>query len=204
MSLISELNCPVRDDYCIMTWLEKYKAINTHTSESPTVTECSIPKGTDKADSWKTETLGFKMFVRHIPWQVWVDLQTSLPTFLENPPLRLKECHITWTGVAYFKKKEEMQYIKLLLLEAISAFNRNNCNWVYCIHVPGHDPLIFSFLSFILFDLVGVLWPQLSKVLKPVHWAGRVPFPPVSLQRQVVCLLLQPVFMFSSQWRACK
>ena len=39
---------------------------------------------------------------------------------------------------------------------------------------------------------------QLSKVLKVVCWAGSVPFPPVSLQRQVVCLLLQPVFMFSS------
>ena len=49
---------------------------------------------------------------------------------------------------------------------------------MYCIHVPGHDPLIFSFLSFILFDWVGVLWPQLSKVLKPVRWAGSVPFPP--------------------------
>ena len=45
---------------------------------------------------------------------------------------------------------------------------------VYCIHVPGHDPLIFSFLSFILFDWVGVLWPQLSKVLKVVCWAGSV------------------------------
>ena len=39
---------------------------------------------------------------------------------------------------------------------------------MYCIHVPGHDPLIFSYLSFILFDWV---WPQLSKVLKPVRWA---------------------------------
>ena len=29
---------------------------------------------------------------------------------------------------------------------------------------------------------------QLSKVLKVVCWAGSVPFPPVSLQRQVVCL----------------
>ena len=45
---------------------------------------------------------------------------------------------------------------------------------MYCIHVPGHDPLIFSFLSFILFDWVGVLWPQSSKVLKPVRWAGSV------------------------------
>ena len=35
-------------------------------------------------------------------------------------------------------------------------------------------------------------------------WAGSVPFPPVSLQRQVVCLLLRPVFMCSSQGRACK
>ena len=43
------------------------------------------------------------------------------------------------------------------------------CNRVYCIHVSGHDPLIFSFLSFIVFDWVGVLWPQLSKVLKPVR-----------------------------------
>ena len=53
-----------------------------------------------------------------------------------------------------------------------------------------------------LFDWVGVLWPQLSKVLEPVRWAGSVPFLPVSLQRQVVCLLLRPVFMFSSQGRA--
>ena len=29
---------------------------------------------------------------------------------------------------------------------------------------------------------------QLSKVLKVVCWAGSVPFPPVSLLRQVVCL----------------
>ena len=29
---------------------------------------------------------------------------------------------------------------------------------------------------------------QLSKMLKVVCWAGSVPFPPVSLQRQVVCL----------------
>ena len=43
---------------------------------------------------------------------------------------------------------------------------------------------------------------QLSKVLKVVCWAGSVPFPPVSLQRQVVCLLLRPVFMCSSQGRA--
>ena len=29
-------------------------------------------------------------------------------------------------------------------------------------------------MSFILFDWVGVLWPQLSKVLKPVRWARRI------------------------------
>ena len=61
------------------------------------------------------------------------------------------------------------------------------CNRVYCIHVSGHDPLTFSFRFLFLFDWVGVLWPQLSKVLKLVRWAGSVPFPPVSLQRQVVC-----------------
>ena len=55
--------------------------------------------------------------------------------------------------------------------------------------VQGHDPLTFSFLwSFLFFDWVGILWPQLSKVLKLVCWASRVPFPPVPLQKQVVCL----------------
>ena len=29
---------------------------------------------------------------------------------------------------------------------------------------------------------------QLSKVLKVACWSGSVPFPPASLQRQVVCL----------------
>ena len=29
---------------------------------------------------------------------------------------------------------------------------------------------------------------QLSKVLKVVCWAGSIPFPPVFLQRQAVCL----------------
>ena len=39
--------------------------------------------------------------------------------------------------------------------------------------VLGHEPLIFSFLSLLFFDWVGVLWPQLSKVLKLVRWAHR-------------------------------
>ena len=40
---------------------------------------------------------------------------------------------------------------------------------------------------------------QLSKVLKVVCWAGSVPFPPVSLQRQVVCLTVAAsVHVFSS------
>ena len=43
------------------------------------------------------------------------------------------------------------------------------CNRVYCIHVPGHNPLTFSFRFLFLFDWVGVLWPQLSKVLKLVQ-----------------------------------
>ena len=50
------------------------------------------------------------------------------------------------------------------------------CNRVYCIHVPGHDLLIFSSGPF-PFDWVGVLWAQLSKVLKPVRWAGSVRVP---------------------------
>ena len=39
--------------------------------------------------------------------------------------------------------------------------------------VSGHDPLTFSFRFLFFFDWVGVLWPQLSKVLKLVRWAGR-------------------------------
>ena len=53
--------------------------------------------------------------------------------------------------------------------------------------VQGHDPLTFYFLSsFLFFDWVGVLWPQLSEVLKLARWARRILFPPVSLQKQVV------------------
>ena len=74
------------------------------------------------------------------------------------------------------------------------------------VYVQGHDHLTFSFLSSVLFFFwVGVLWPQLSKVLKLVRWASSVSFPPVSLQRQVVCLLLRPVFMeCSSQGIDCR
>ena len=75
------------------------------------------------------------------------------------------------------------------------------CNRVYCIHVPGHDPITFSFWSFSFLIGWGFM-AQLSKVLEVVCWAGSIPFPPVSLQRQVVCLLLWPVFMCSSQGRA--
>ena len=38
-----------------------------------------------------------------------------------------------------------------------------------------------------LFDWVGFLWPQLSKVLKVVCWAGSVPFPP-SVPAEAGCL----------------
>ena len=54
--------------------------------------------------------------------------------------------------------------------------------YIYVVCVSGYDPLTFSFLSFLFFDWVGVLWSQLSKVLKLVRWARRVLFPPVSLQ----------------------
>ena len=58
---------------------------------------------------------------------------------------------------------------------------------MYCIHVPGHDPITFSFRSFSFFDWVGVLWPQLSKVLKPVCGAGSVRFSP-SVPAEAGCL----------------
>ena len=72
---------------------------------------------------------------------------------------------------------------------------------MYCIHVSGHDPLTFSFLFF-SFLIGSEFYGPNYLVLKPVRWAHSVPFPPVSLQRQVVCLLLWPVFMCSSQGRA--
>ena len=67
-----------------------------------------------------------------------------------------------------------------------------------------------------LFRTVSAVEPSLSRPLPTLspslidHLAsvdvkqherkdGSVPFPPVSLQRQVVCLLLRPVFMCSSQ-----
>ena len=34
------------------------------------------------------------------------------------------------------------------------------CNRVYCIHVPGHDPITFSFRSFSFLIGWGVLWPN--------------------------------------------
>ena len=37
-----------------------------------------------------------------------------------------------------------------------------------------YDPFHLFFPALFLFDWVGVLWPQLSKVLKPVRWARRV------------------------------
>ena len=55
--------------------------------------------------------------------------------------------------------------------------------------VPGHDSLIFSFLSFLFFDWVGVLWPKLSKVLKLVRWASRVLFPPVPVTTRIIIIM---------------
>ena len=44
---------------------------------------------------------------------------------------------------------------------------------MYCIHVPGHDPITFSFRSFSILIGWGFM-AQLSKVLKVVCWAGSV------------------------------
>ena len=55
--------------------------------------------------------------------------------------------------------------------------------------VPAHDPLTFSFLSsFLFFDWAGVLWPQLSKVLKLVLWASSVPLSPGCLFAVAACV----------------
>ena len=66
---------------------------------------------------------------------------------------------------------EVLQY----LFTEFVGFHYYSCNRVYCIHVSGHDPLTFSFRFLFLFDWVGVLWPQLPKVLKPVRKASSVP-----------------------------
>ena len=64
-------------------------------------------------------------------------------------------------------------------------FSPVRCNSVYC--VSGHDPLTFSF-QFLFLDWVGVLWPQLSEVLKLVHWASASSFPnvPAVAGRQLI------------------
>ena len=65
--------------------------------------------------------------------------------------------------------------------------------------VQGHDPLTFSFLSsFLFFDWVGILWPQLSKVLKLVHWASSVPFPSVPAEAGCLFAVAACVHVFIS------
>ena len=60
------------------------------------------------------------------------------------------------------------------------------CNRVYCIHVPGRDPMTFSFRSFSFLIGWGFM-AQLSKMLKVVCWAGSVPFSP-SVPAEAGCL----------------
>ena len=40
------------------------------------------------------------------------------------------------------------------------CLNHSLCNRVYCIHVPGHDPITFSFRSFSFLIGWGGLWPN--------------------------------------------
>ena len=113
------------------------------------------------------------------------------------------QLHIMSIRWAYYEQMKQ-QNIWSVHMTSIGNENRSSqclfykCNRVYCIHVPGHDPITFSFRSFSF--LIGWgFYGQLSKVLKVVCWAGRVPFPPVSLQRQVVCLTVAAgVHVFSS------
>ena len=76
-----------------------------------------------------------------------------------------------------------------LYLKCVFTYVTECIVYMFRAMINPFSPVLF------LSDWVGVLWPQLSKVLKPVRWAGSFPFPPVSLQRQVVCLLLRPVFI---------
>ena len=70
----------------------------------------------------------------------------------------------------------------------ICQCNKEEPNVTECIVcVSGYDPLTFLSCPFSLFDWVGVLWPQLSKVLKLVRWARRVPFSP-SVPAEAGCL----------------
>ena len=55
-----------------------------------------------------------------------------------------------------------------------------------CTVCLGSWPFNIFFSVLFLFHLVGVLWPQLSSV-KTCAPGQQRPFPPVSLQRQVVC-----------------
>ena len=48
---------------------------------------------------------------------------------------------------------------RLSLVEKFAKIAVYKCNWVHCIHVPGFS-FNFSFLSFILFDWVGVYGPN--------------------------------------------
>ena len=61
---------------------------------------------------------------------------------------------------------------------SVRSLKSKNCCFsvTECIVYMFRAMTLYSFLScpFFLFDWVGVLWPQLSKVLKPVCWAGSV------------------------------
>ena len=50
----------------------------------------------------------------------------------------------------------------------------NKCVTECIVCFQGHDPLTFSFLSFLFFDWVGILWPHAIKVLKHVRWASSI------------------------------
>ena len=62
----------------------------------------------------------------------------------------------------------------------------------------GYDPL--TFLSCPFSFLIGIVWPQLSKVLKLVRWAPRVLFPPVSLKKVYINVIL--CFSLSESYNA--
>ena len=89
--------------------------------------------------------------------------------------------HSLKKGVVYTIVTESI----VCMSACIYSLNRDLTVTECIVCVSGYDPLTFSSCRPFLFDWVGVLWPQLSEVLKLVCWARCILFPQVYLQKQV-------------------
>ena len=91
---------------------------------------------------------------------------------------------------------ESMNKKRAKAIPGRNTWNNNVTECIVC--VSGYDPLTFSFFSLLFFDWVGVLWPQLSKVLKLVRWASSVPFPSVPAEAGCLFAAAAGVHVFIS------